>query len=114
MDTLEEYISQYRSNMKYMDETRDGVFDEIIRVVGHSKFYCSPSRYDETLWILEVFTNEEPSTMLPIVRRCDFFADYHIDEKYVNCLRITLDPFSKLRREDLDGCIKQDCPINTE
>lgn len=105
MKTLEEYIVQYKSNLEYLEEHTDETFEEILRTVEHDKFYCTPSRFEESLWILEVMTEREPSSILPIVKRSNVFTDYHVEKKYVNCLRIKVDPFTDLKKEDLDGYI---------
>lgn len=107
MRTLEEYIELYKTNIQYLQDNTDDVLDEILNTIKDYNFFCTPSRFEEDKWVLDVISNEEPSESLPIVRRGTNFTDYHIDEKYVNCLRIKICPFSDLTREDLDGKLKR-------
>lgn len=108
MKTLDDYILQYKTNIKYLQDNSDETFVEILRTVGRNKFFCTPSRFNNSMWILEVLTSDEPSNSLTIVRKSCNFTDYHIDKKYVDCLRIKVDPFSYLEQDDLDGYIRDD------
>lgn len=108
MKTLEDYIVQYKNNIQYLEDNTDETLNEILNTVKNNKIFCTPSRFEENLWILEVLSSDEPSHVLPIVKTCNIFTDYHIQEKYVNCLRIKIDPFTDLSQEDLDGYIKKD------
>jgi hypothetical protein len=95
---MEQYAELYNRNKVYLSENMDELFEEILRAVSTDVFYCTKSRHDQSYWILEVFTSRDPNPKLDVLRvwKGDgaHFVDYHVEEKYVRCLDIKVNPLT--------------------